>query len=82
MHGFGRFRLVGTAPVDGVEECGTDDLPEPLPFPTCVRDFPTGGRGACAGARAMEALTRVNFSIERLRDALESSHDEEGPRAA
>ena len=82
MHGFARFRLVGTAPVDGVDECGTEDLPESLPFPTCVRDFPTGGRGACAGARAMDALTRVNFSIEKLRDALESSQDEEGPRAA
>jgi hypothetical protein len=30
----------------------------------------------------MNALKRVNFSIEKLREALESSHDEEGPRAA
>jgi hypothetical protein len=30
----------------------------------------------------MNALKRVNFSIEKLRDALESSQDEEGPRAA
>ena len=71
MHGIARLRLVGTSPVggetvDGIEECHQDDLPQPLPFPTCVRSLPRRSRGNAAEA----ALDRVTLSFERLRDAL------------
>ena len=82
MHGFARLRLVGTLPVDGVEECSTDDVPGPLPFPTCVRELPIGSHGGCAAAQAILALDRVNLSIDRLREQLEAAHGDEGPRAA
>lgn len=34
-----------------MEECPTDDFPQPLPFPSCVRDLPrrASGRGTAAG---------------------------------
>ncbi|MEY3143751.1 MAG: hypothetical protein RLY21_2244 [Planctomycetota bacterium] len=82
MHGFARLRLVGTLPVDGIEECSADDVPGPLPFPTCVRELPIGGHGGCAAAQAILALDRVNLSIERLREQMDAAHGDEGPRAA
>ena len=82
MHGFARLRLVGTAPIDGVDDCVADDVPGPLPFPTCVRDLPIGSHGGCAAAQAILALEQVDLSLDKLRAQLESSHEEEGPRAA
>jgi hypothetical protein len=82
MHGFARLRLVGTLPIDGVEECSIDDVPGPLPFPTCVRELPIGSHGGCAAAQAILALDRVNLSIENLRAEYEASHGDEGPKAA
>lgn len=82
MHGFARLRLVGTAPLDGVEESITDDLPGPLLFPTCVRDLPVGSHGGCAAAQAILALERVDLSFDKLRARLEETRGGEGPRAA
>lgn len=82
MHGFARLRLVGTAPIDGVDDCAADDLPGPLPFPTCIRELPVGSHGGCAAAQAILALEQVDLSLDKLRAQLEGSHEEEGPRAA
>ena len=82
MHGYARLRLVGTAPIDGVDECAMDEVPGPLPFPTCFRELPVGGHGGCAAAQAIHALDCVNLSIDKLRAQLEAAHEEEGPRAA
>jgi hypothetical protein len=82
MHGYARLRLVGTLPVDGVEECSTDEFPGPLPFPTCVRELPIGSHGGCAAAQAILALDRVNLSIDKLRERLQAAHGDEGPKAA
>lgn len=87
MHGFARLKLVGTAPIDGAEECAMDDVPGPLPFPTCVRDLPIGSHGGCAAAQAILALERVDLSFEHFRAHLESAAETpelggEGPRAA
>lgn len=79
VHGFARLRLVGTTPIDGMEECPKDDLPQPLPFPSCVRDFSRRSRGNAA----LDALDRVNFSLDKLRRELEQdSRNDDGPRAA
>jgi len=79
MHGFARLRLVGTAAIDGIEECRTDDRPGPIPFPTCVRDLPV----RCSGAAALDALDRVSLSFEKLRAEIERQDDGyDGPRAA
>lgn len=82
MHGFARLRLVGTLPVDGVEECSADEVPGPLPFPACVRELPIGSHGGCAAAQAILALDRVNLSIDKLRAQLEAARGDEGPKAA
>jgi hypothetical protein len=61
-----------------MEECPKDDLPQPLPFPTCVRNF-----HRTRGAHALSALDRVSFSLEKLRRELEAcDQDDNGPRAA
>jgi hypothetical protein len=66
-------------PLDGAsEECITDDLPQPLPFPSCAGSLKTGHA-------ALEALEDVTFSFEKLAaalDALGRAGDDEGPRAA
>lgn len=82
MHGFARLRLVGTAPIDGVEDCATEDVPGPLPFPTCIRDLPIGSHGGCAASQAILALERADLSLDKLRAELNGAHGEEGPRAA
>jgi len=95
MHGHARLRLVGTPPLDGMEECPTDDFPQPLPFPSCVRDLPrrASGRGAAAGRGsaagrsaagqdALDALDRMSLAFARLRDAATDGRDGDGPRAA
>jgi hypothetical protein len=83
MHGFARLRLVGSSPIVGVEECSFDDAPKPLPFPTCFRELPVGGRRRVTDD-ALAALDRVTLSFERLsrelRDDTQPGHD--GPRAA
>ena len=83
VHGFARLRLVGTKTIDGIEECPKDDFPKPLPFPTCVRDLPRGGRAH----EALDAMDHVEFSLAKLRAALDavqqaSGNDGNGPRAA
>ena len=79
MHGYARLRLVGNQPFEGMEECPNDDLPQPLPFPTCVRDFNRRSRGHAA----LDALDRVTFSLDTLRRELEqTASDNDGPRAA
>jgi hypothetical protein len=82
MHGFARLRLVGTTPIDGVEECSMDDVPGPLPFPTCVRDLPIGSHGGCAAAQAILALDRVELSLVKLRAQMAAKAPGDGPRAA
>lgn len=88
MHGFARLRLVGTLPIDGVEECSFDDAPKPLPFPACVRDLPVGGRGGAESNMfdALGALEQVSLSFEKLRQELDGNHTPNpshgGPRAA
>ncbi|MCE2882459.1 MAG: hypothetical protein LW636_08900 [Planctomycetaceae bacterium] len=80
MHGFARLRLVGTKPIDGIEECLTDDVPQPLPFPTCVRNLPSP-----KGHSALDALEHLSFSFEKLKrdlDALATDGLDDGPRAA
>lgn len=79
MHGFARLRLVGTAGIDGIEECRKDDVPGPLPFPTCVRSLPVRCGSATA---ALEALERVSLSFEKLRAEIERDDDDDAPRAA
>jgi len=82
MHGTARLRLVGTPPLDGMEECPNDDFPKPLPFPSCVRDLPRRASGhSKAGQDALAALERMNFSFNALRAALEDD-GADGPRAA
>ena len=83
MHGYARLRLVGNQPFDGMEECPNDDLPKPLPFPSCVRDLHRRN----GGHAALAALDRVSFSLERVRRELgqtarDSRPDDTGPRAA
>ena len=83
VHGFARLRLVGTTPIDGIEECPKDDFPKPLPFPTCVRNLPRGGHGH----PALDAMDHVEFSLAKLRAALDAvgkaaGDDGNGPRAA
>jgi len=57
--------------------------PQPLPFPSCVRDLHRRNRGH----GALDALDRVSFSLERLRRELgqtgcDGHTDDTGPRAA
>jgi hypothetical protein len=82
MHGFARLKLVGTAPIDGVDRSEQDDVPSPLPFPTCMRELPIGTHGGCAAAQAILALDRVEMSLEKLRAKLALESREEGPHAA
>lgn len=85
MHGIARLRLVGTPPIEGIEECSFDDAPKSLPFPTCFRELPVGGRRR-SGEDVLAALERVTISFDRMRRELDdlsgdpSGHD--GPRAA
>ena len=72
-----------------MEECPTDDFPQPLPFPSCVRDLPrrASGRGSAAGRSAagqdaLDALDRMSLAFARLRDAATDGRDGDGPRAA
>lgn len=85
MHGIARLRLVGTPPIEGIEECSFDDAPKSLPFPTCFRELPVGGRRRSSDD-VLAALERVTISFERMRKELDdpSGHDgrPEGPRAA
>ena len=84
MHGFARLRLVGSSPIGDVEECSFDDAPKPLPFPTCFRDLPVGGRRRSSDD-ALAALDRVTLSFERLRRDLgndDTNPGQDGPRAA
>lgn len=75
MHGIARLRLVGTQPLDGMEECQQDDFPKPLPFPSCVRSLPRRS----SGHGALEALDRVSYSLDRLRRELETNDRHDGP---
>jgi len=75
VHGIARLRLVGTQPLDGIEECQQDDFPKPLPFPSCVRNLPR----RASGHGAMEALDRVSYSLDRLRRELENDDRHGGP---
>ncbi|MFM7051389.1 MAG: hypothetical protein ACKOYN_04540 [Planctomycetota bacterium] len=80
MHGFARLRLVGTKPIDGIEECQTDDVPQPIPFPTCVRNMPSP-----RGGHALDALEQVVLSFSKLKQdlvALADDGDDDRPRAA
>lgn len=85
MHGIARLRLVGTPPIESIEECSVDDAPKSLPFPTCFRELPVGGRRRSSDD-VLAALERVTISFERMRRELDdpsgdpSGHD--GPRAA
>jgi hypothetical protein len=87
MHGIARLRLVGSSSIDGVEECSFDDAPKPLPFPTCFRELPVGGRRRSTDD-ALAALDRMTLSFERLRRELDDHANPghggrpEGPRAA
>jgi hypothetical protein len=67
--------LVGTPPLDGMEECQQNDFPKPLPFPSCVRNLPR----RAAGHAALEGIDRVSYSLDRLRKALESNDRHDGP---
>jgi hypothetical protein len=69
VHGYARLKLVGTPPIDGIEECPKDEYPKSLPFPTCVQ--------------TLLALDNACFSLAKLRAALDETcaHDD-GPRAA
>jgi len=88
MHGYARFRLVGGDAGDARCERAPDAIPGPLPFPTCVRDFPR--RRGAAGARvhdALAALDEATLSFEKFLRVLEEERrrnelDGDGPRAA
>ena len=68
VHGFARLRLVGTTPIDGIEECPKDDFPKPLPFPTCVRNLPRGGHGHPALDAATCDLVTKRARFDAARD--------------
>ena len=79
MHGFARLKLVGTPALDGLSESFVDDAPKSLPFPSCMRDLNRGSRDH----GALDALERVTFNFEQLRNELATTHgSHEGPRAA
>lgn len=79
VHGYARLKLVGTPPIDGIEECPKDEYPKSLPFPTCVQTLPHRDRSL----DPLMALDNACFSLAKLRAALDEScaHDD-GPRAA
>lgn len=89
MHGIARLRLVGTLPIEGIEECSVDDAPKSLPFPTCFRELPVGGRRRSSDD-VLAALERVTISFERMRRELDDVSGDpsgqdgrpQGPRAA
>jgi len=85
MHGIARLRLVGTLPIEGIEECSVDDAPKSLPFPTCFRELPVGGRRRSSDD-VLAALERVTISFERMRRELDDPSGQDGrpqgPRAA
>ena len=87
MHGYARFRLVGGDAGDARCERTPDVVPGPLPFPTCVRDFPRRGGAGARGHDALAALDQANLSFEKFLRVLEeerrrSDLDGDGPRAA
>ncbi len=76
MHGSARLRLVG---ITGAQAAET--LPQPLPFPVCIRDLPIHSRAASEDAlMAMEAVSRKMNDLARALGCTNPSGNDDGGR--